>query len=53
MSDKQFQEFLKTRQTDCPVCRQPMSAHTDEMFEACSKDNGIFKQANGEEPETA
>lgn len=46
MNDKQFQEYLKTRQTYCPMCGQPISAHTDAMFEVCSKVNGIFNQAN-------
>ena len=51
--DKRFMEFVRSRETDCPVCYKRLADHTDEEISACFQMHNIFKQANGKEPESA
>lgn len=53
MSDKDFMDFVRSRDTDCPVCYKRLADHSDEEISACFQMHGIFKQANGEEQEPA
>jgi len=51
MSDnkKDFLDFVRTRETDCPVCYLPLKTHSEEELEACGFILHTFNSANGKE----
>jgi|TARA_A200000159_G_scaffold122033_1_gene116442 hypothetical protein len=49
MNDVDFMEYVRTRETDCPVCKEPLKDHNEAKLQACGFMIGVFNKANGKE----
>ena len=50
---KDFNDFVRSRQTDCPVCYGRLADHSDADIATCFQMHNIFKDANGSNQEPA